>query len=119
MDTPGTNALLEHHEVLTRTFLPRADLILFVTSADRPLTRSEAEFLRLIRDWGKKVVLVVNKADLLSEEDREAVARYVAEGARAVLGRRCPFSWSPPGGERRGGTRGFCASGTTWRRSSR
>lgn len=80
VDTPGTNALLEHHEVLTRTFLPRADLILFVTSADRPLTRSEAEFLRLIRDWGKKVVLVVNKADLLSEEDREAVARYVAEG---------------------------------------
>ena len=91
VDTPGTNALLEHHEVLTRTFLPRADLILFVTSADRPLTRSEAEFLRLIRDWGKKVVLVVNKADLLSEEDREAVARYVAEGARAVLGEEVPL----------------------------
>ncbi|MBN8134009.1 dynamin family protein, partial [Vibrio vulnificus] len=35
VDTPGTNAILEHHQVLTERFLPRADLILFVTSADR------------------------------------------------------------------------------------
>ncbi len=90
VDTPGTNALMAHHEVLTRRFLPRADLILFVTSADRPLTRSEAEFLGLIREWGKKVILVVNKVDLLFEEDREAVARYVAQGAREVLGEEVP-----------------------------
>ncbi|GLV48687.1 GTP-binding protein [Thermus sp. LT1-2-5] len=91
VDTPGTNALLAHHEVLTRRFLPRADLILFVTSADRPLTRSEGELLALIRDWGKKVVLVVNKADLLSGADREAVARYVGQGAREVLGEEVPL----------------------------
>uniref|UniRef100_A0A7C2G5P8 GTP-binding protein n=1 Tax=Thermus islandicus TaxID=540988 RepID=A0A7C2G5P8_9DEIN len=86
VDTPGTNALLESHQVLTEGFLPRADLVLFVTSADRPLTRSEAEVLHLIRAWGKKVLLVVNKVDLLAPKDQEAVARYVAQGAREVLG---------------------------------
>lgn len=91
VDTPGTNALLQSHQVLTEGFLPRADLVLFVTSADRPLTRSEAEVLRLIRVWGKKVLLVVNKVDLLASEDQEAVARYVAQGAREVLGEEVPL----------------------------
>lgn len=91
VDTPGTNALLEAHEVLTRRFLPRADLVLFVTSADRPLTRSEGEFLGLVRAWGKKVVLAVNKADLLEPQDQEAVARYVAAGVRGILGEEVPL----------------------------
>ena len=41
VDTPGTNAVLREHEALTRDFLPRADLVLFVTSADRPYAESE------------------------------------------------------------------------------
>src|SRR5215211_4799854 len=68
VDTPGTNAIIRHHEELSRGFVPRSDLVLFVTSAERPLTESERAYLELIRDWGKKVVLVVNKADLLQEE---------------------------------------------------
>jgi hypothetical protein len=36
--------------------------VLFVLSADRPLTESEVRFLRYVRQWGKKVVFVVNKA---------------------------------------------------------
>src|SRR5919112_1081437 len=38
VDTPGTNAIIRRHEELTRDFIPRADLVLFVTSADRPFT---------------------------------------------------------------------------------
>ena len=30
-------------------------------SADRPLTESEVKFLQYVRQWGKKVVFVVNK----------------------------------------------------------
>ncbi|HET7078061.1 MAG TPA: dynamin family protein, partial [Chloroflexia bacterium] len=40
VDTPGTNAIIRRHEQLTRHFVPRADLVLFVTSADRPFTES-------------------------------------------------------------------------------
>ncbi|MEO8499536.1 MAG: dynamin family protein, partial [Vicinamibacteria bacterium] len=45
VDTPGTNAIQREHEALTRKFLPRSDLVLFVTSADRPFTESERQFL--------------------------------------------------------------------------
>jgi small GTP-binding protein len=87
VDTPGTNAIVRRHEELTRDFVPRSDLVLFVTSADRPFTESERGFLEQIRQWGKKIVFIVNKIDILSRpEEREEVVRYVSEHAAALLG---------------------------------
>jgi small GTP-binding protein len=65
VDTPGTNAVIRRHERLTNEFVPRSDLVLFVTSVDRPMTESERLFLERLRAWGKKVVIVLNKTDLL------------------------------------------------------
>ena len=87
VDTPGTNAIIRRHEELTRDFVPRSDLVLFVTSADRPFTESERAFLEQIREWGKKIVFIVNKIDILTQaEEREEVIRYVGENAAALLG---------------------------------
>jgi len=92
VDTPGTNAIIRHHEELSRGFVPRSDLVLFVTSAERPLTESERAYLELIRDWGKKVVLVVNKADLLQEEKAAGEVRsFVEGGIRSALGLTPPI----------------------------
>jgi ribosome biogenesis GTPase A len=41
VDTPGTNAIIREHEAITSQFVPRSDLVLFITSADRPFTESE------------------------------------------------------------------------------
>src|SRR5919112_1665969 len=65
VDTPGTNAIIRHHEELSRGFVPRSDLVLFVTSVDRPFTESERAFLETIREWGKQVVIILNKIDRL------------------------------------------------------
>ncbi len=86
VDTPGTNAIIRRHEELTRDFVPRSDLVLFVTSADRPFTESERAFLEQIREWGKKIVFIVNKIDILRPEEREEVLRYVEENATSLLG---------------------------------
>jgi small GTP-binding protein len=92
VDTPGTNAIIRHHEDLSRGFVPRSDLVLFVTSAERPLTESERGYLELIRDWGKKILLVINKADLLADEEkREEVRSFVDGGIRSALGLRPPI----------------------------
>jgi small GTP-binding protein len=86
VDTPGTNAIIRRHEELTRDFVPRSDLVLFVTSADRPFTESERAFLEQIRQWGKKIVFIVNKIDILTQPaDREEVLRYVEENATGLL----------------------------------
>ena len=86
VDTPGTNAIIREHEEITSQFVPRSDLILFVTSADRPYTESERIFLEKIRSWGKKVVLVINKIDILtSPESLEEIESFVAENAKKTL----------------------------------
>lgn len=87
VDTPGTNAIIRRHEELTREYVPRSDLVLFVTSADRPFTESERAFLEQIREWGKKIVFVINKIDILQDEDeRKQVADFVRENATTLLG---------------------------------
>jgi small GTP-binding protein len=87
VDTPGTNAIFRAHERLTSEFVPQADLVLFVTSADRPFTESERAFLQDIRDWGKKIVVVINKIDLLERDDeRQQVIAFVADNTRQLLG---------------------------------
>ncbi len=92
VDTPGTNAVIREHEVLTTHFVPRADLVLFVTSVDRPFTESERQFLEGIRSWGKKVVVVINKQDLVERaEDLETIRRFVATNSLHVLGEAPPI----------------------------
>jgi len=87
VDTPGTNAVIREHEEITSNFVPRSDLVLFISSADRPFTESERLFLEKIRDWGKKVVLVINKIDILqTSEDLTQIESFLTENAQALLG---------------------------------
>ncbi len=87
VDTPGTNAILREHEALTAEFIPRSDLVLFITSTDRPFSESERTFLAQIRDWGKKIVLLVNKTDILTKEgERNQVIEFVKESAKNLVG---------------------------------
>lgn len=87
VDTPGTNAVLRQHERLTVEFVPRSDLVLFVTSADRPMTESERQFLERIRAWGKKVILTLNKIDILQDQAAQNEVRdFVLQHAVKELG---------------------------------
>ncbi len=87
VDTPGTNAVIRQHERLTDEFVPRSDLVLFTTSADRPLTESERQFLERILTWGKKVVFVLNKIDIFDDDSSlDEVQSFVIQHASALLG---------------------------------
>ena len=87
VDSPGTNAIIREHERLTDEFVPRSDLVLFITSADRPLTESERQFLQRILAWGKKIVFVLNKTDILQDESAiTEVTQYILANAAILLG---------------------------------
>jgi small GTP-binding protein len=87
VDTPGTNAIIREHEEITSKFVPRSDLVLFITSSDRPFTESERAFLEKIRDWGKKVVVVINKIDILQNDDDLAqIQAFLSENTQALFG---------------------------------
>jgi len=86
VDTPGTNAIIREHETITNKFIPRSDLVLFVTSSDRPLSESERTFLQSIRDWGKKLVIVLNKIDLFqNDEELSQVKKFIQDNIQSLL----------------------------------
>lgn len=86
VDTPGTNVILQRQQRLTEEFVPRADLLLFVMSADRPLTDSEVSFLRYTQQWKKKVVFVLNKSDLYQNDtELEEAISFIKENTRKLL----------------------------------
>jgi small GTP-binding protein len=87
VDTPGTNAVIQRHQEITEHFVPRSDLVLFVTSADRPFSESERLLLQRIREWGKKIVVVINKIDLIEhDEDRRQIVDFVTQNSMQLLG---------------------------------
>lgn len=86
VDTPGVNAVLLEHQRLTEEFVPRSDLILFVTSVDRPFTQSEKDFMQRIRSWGKKVIIILNKIDLLRDSaELQKIINFVSDNCKHLL----------------------------------
>jgi len=85
-DTPG---ILEagvagtEREKLARQLATEADLLLFVV--DNDLLSSEFDPLKALAEIGKRSVLVLNKVDLYTEEDREKILARLRERVRGFI----------------------------------
>eukprot|EP00968_Pinguiococcus_pyrenoidosus_P027520 scaffold7381_cov310-Pinguiococcus_pyrenoidosus.AAC.66 len=91
VDTPGTNEVIRSHAELTTKFIPKADFVFFIASADRPFSASERLFLETIREWRKNVVIIINKMDIVeTEEERARIIDYVKSNAASLLGGSSP-----------------------------
>lgn len=90
VDTPGLESIFQTHENITRRFLHRADTVFYVMLATQAMSASSLQSLQTLRDYGKKVIILVNQSDLLSEDERSAVQKYVTEHSQAHLGLPVP-----------------------------
>ena len=85
-DTPG---ILEagvagtEREQLARQLATEADLLLFVV--DNDLRQSEYEPLRGLAEIGKRSLLVLNKTDLYSEDDKETILARLRQRVRGFI----------------------------------
>ncbi len=86
VDTPGLESVFQRHEETTRRFLHRADVVLMVMLATQAMTARNLEYLQTLKEYGKKVILVVNQADLLTAEEAESVREYILEQSQSRLG---------------------------------
>ena len=70
VDTPGTNTIIEHHQEITEKFIPVSDLVIFVFEAKNPYRQSAWDFLDYVNQkWRKKVIFVLQQADLVDADD--------------------------------------------------
>ena len=90
VDTPGLESVFQTHESITRKFLHRADAVFYVMLATQAMSAGSMQSLQTLRDYGKKIILLVNQADLLTPTESDTVRKYVAEQSQAVLGHAVP-----------------------------
>jgi GTP-binding protein EngB required for normal cell division len=78
VDTPGIGSAIKANTETTYSFLPKCDAVLFVTGVDSPLSEAELDLLFSIRRFAGKIFFILNKMDLLSDENDVAqVSEFV------------------------------------------
>lgn len=84
VDTPGTNTMIQEHQIITERYIPNSDLTFFVLFAKNPYQKSAWDFLDFVNaEWRKKVVFILQQADLLKPADlatnMERVKEYASQ----------------------------------------
>ncbi|MEJ2128237.1 MAG: GTP-binding protein [Woeseiaceae bacterium] len=84
IDTPGLDeAGGEDREALAREVAGRADLVIFVLDGD--ITDTELQSLRLLLAQGRPVIVTLNKADLFTSDEKEALLQSIREKTDGIV----------------------------------
>jgi hypothetical protein len=98
VDTPGLDSVFQHNTDAALGWLPKVGLALVAISVDPPLSMQDVALIRTLRSYTPKIAIVLTKADLLSEAERNEVTAFIGEELRkefSVEFRICPFSIRP------------------------
>ncbi len=87
VDTPGLDDIVVQREILTNEYLKESDFLIHLMNASQALTQKDAEFLIhcLLNSRLSKFLIVLTKADLLSQKDLDEVINYTKESLKARL----------------------------------
>ena len=77
VDTPGLGSALAHNTEVALNWLPNVGAALVAASADAPLSERDLTLLEELRRHTPKIVLLLTKADLLTEGQRAEVLEFV------------------------------------------
>ena len=84
IDTPGLDeAGGEDREALAREVAGRSDLVMFVLDSD--ITDTELDALKALLAQGRPVLVVLNKSDLYTAEERAALLRSIRAKTREII----------------------------------
>ncbi|WP_394238307.1 dynamin family protein [Niallia oryzisoli] len=87
IDTPGVNDLNQHRSDITFQFIPRADVIIFMTSMDAALKKSEKVFIQdfLLKNGIDKIIFTANFMDRIDEEELDDTIEYIERRIQSIL----------------------------------
>lgn len=87
VDTPGTNSVVRGHQAITESFLPVADLVLFVFPVSNPWGAATWDFIaQFPEELEGKVAFVLQQKDLRDEEELAIIMEHMRSLARQKLG---------------------------------
>ncbi|MCX5857821.1 MAG: dynamin family protein [Deltaproteobacteria bacterium] len=91
VDTPGLGSVFKYHKSTSENWLPKVGAALLAVSADRPLSEHDLELIRELTRHTPNIILLLTKADLLSEEQQQEVVHFFKETLLRELNRELPI----------------------------
>jgi hypothetical protein len=76
VDTPGLGSVFTANAAATEAFIPHIDAALVVAGADPPLAGEELALVEAVARHVEDLILVINKADRTTDEERAAAAGF-------------------------------------------
>ncbi len=76
VDTPGLGSVFRYNTEMSEDWLPKVGCAIVTISSDRPLSENDLNLIRELMDYTPRVVLLLSKVDLLSEEQQLQVVRF-------------------------------------------
>ena len=80
IDTPGVGSTFHHNTEAALQVIPECDAVLFIASADPPITQTELDYLRRLKSKTERIFFILNKVDYIGAAERKSVAEFSAEG---------------------------------------
>lgn len=87
VDTPGLGSVFEHNTEATRAVVPHVDAALLVLGSDPPLSGAELDVAEETSRHVDRLLVVVNKSDRLTDDERTQGRAFAARLLAERLGR--------------------------------
>ena len=79
IDTPGVGSTHRHQTAAADAVLPECDAALLVVSAGPPITEIEIAYLARIRQTMARLIVVLNKIDIIEPHERQKVVAFLRD----------------------------------------
>lgn len=79
VDTPGLGSVFTGNTAATQAFIPHIDAALVVVGADPPLAHEELSLVEVVARHTQHLILVLNKADRTTDEEKSAAASFTRQ----------------------------------------
>lgn len=87
VDTPGIGSVIAANTDTTKSFVPHIDAAIVVLGADPPITGEELALVEEIAQQVPELIVVLNKADRATPEERKQAAAFARKLLAQRLGR--------------------------------
>ncbi len=87
VDTPGIGSVIAANTKTTKSFVPHIDAAIVVLGADPPITGEELDLVEEVAQEVPELIVVLNKADRATKEERSQAASFTRKLLAQRLGR--------------------------------
>ncbi|HEC1793898.1 TPA: dynamin family protein, partial [Campylobacter lari] len=90
VDTPGLDDVIIQRELLTKAYISKADFLIHLMNASQSLSQKDCDFIIecLLTSRVSKLLIVLTKADLLSQKDLQEVINYTKNKLKENLAQK-------------------------------